>query len=48
MTKLIRNDSPGALTLEQARELEIKRRKERQRQAAASSSLEAVFPAGDV
>ncbi len=33
MTKLIRNDSPGALTLEQARELEIKRRKERQRQA---------------
>lgn len=33
MTKLFRNDDPNALTLEQAREREIKRRKERERQA---------------
>lgn len=33
MTKLIRNDDPSALTLEQAREKEIRRRRERQRQA---------------
>ena len=34
MSKLFRNDSPGALTLDQARELEIKRARERRRQAA--------------
>ena len=35
MTKLFRNDSPGALTREQAVELEKKRMKERKRQAQA-------------
>lgn len=33
MSERFRNDSPGALTLEQARALEIKRNKERRRQA---------------
>ena len=34
MSKLFRNDSPGALTLEQARERAVKQSRERRRQAA--------------